>query len=65
MLALNRGEQNKILNVKREIPKNVESEFRTALLEKWMPSNASGAVYQFLLNGLKKNLKIRYVENNT
>lgn len=56
MLALNRGEQNKILNVKREIPKNVESEFRTTLLEKWMPSNASVAVYQFLLNGLKKIL---------
>ncbi|RMX59849.1 hypothetical protein pdam_00020341 [Pocillopora damicornis] len=44
VLALNRGEQNKILNVKREIPKNVESEFRTALLEKWVPSNASGAI---------------------
>ena len=42
VLALNRGEQNKILSVKLTIPTRVENQFLAHLRKTWIPSEASG-----------------------
>ena len=42
VLALNRGEQNKILTVKLIIPKHVENQFLSHLHKTWVPADAPG-----------------------
>ena len=42
VLALNRGEQNKILTVKLIIPKHVENQFLSHLHKTWVPGDAPG-----------------------
>ena len=42
VLALNRGEQNKILTVKLIIPKHVENQFLSHLRKTWVPHDAPG-----------------------
>jgi len=44
VLALNRGEQNKILTVKLTIPTRVENQFLAHLRKTWIPSEASGSI---------------------
>ena len=44
MLALNRGEQNKILTVKLTIPKHVENQFLAHLRKTWVPCDSPGSV---------------------
>jgi len=46
VLALNRGEQNKILTVKLIIPKHVENQFLSHLRKTWVPCDASGKIQQ-------------------
>ena len=48
VLALNRGEQNKILTVKLTIPKHVENQFLAHLHKTWVPSDSTGSVNYFL-----------------
>ena len=42
MLALNRGEQNKILTIKLTVPEQVEKQFLTHLRQVWIPCDAPG-----------------------
>ena len=42
MLALNRGEQNKVLTVKLTVPTKVEKQFLAHLHKTWAPSDAPG-----------------------
>lgn len=44
MLALNRGEQNKVLSVKLTIPKPVEGQFLSRLHKTWVPCDAPGNI---------------------
>ena len=65
VLALNRGEQNKVLTVKLTIPKNVEKQFLVRLRKTWVPCDAPGTScmltffekavkYMCILHSLKK-----------
>ena len=55
VLALNRGEQNKVLTVKLTIPKPVENQFLTQLHKTWVPCDAPGNVINlFPLCSLKE-----------
>ena len=42
MLALNRGEQNKVLTVKLTVPRKVEKQFLAHLHMTWVPCDAPG-----------------------
>ena len=42
VLALNRGEQNKILTIKLTVPKQVETQFLGHLRQVWVPYDAPG-----------------------
>ncbi|KAL9954080.1 hypothetical protein ACROYT_G041574 [Oculina patagonica] len=44
VLALNRGEQNKVLTVKLTIPKPVENQFLSHLHKTWVPCDAPGKI---------------------
>ncbi|KAJ7330759.1 RNA binding [Desmophyllum pertusum] len=44
VLALNRGEQNKVLSVKLTIPKPVEGQFLSHLHKTWVPCDAPGQI---------------------
>ena len=42
VLALNRGEQNKVLTLKLNVPKQVENQFLAHLRKTWVPIDAPG-----------------------
>lgn len=44
VLALNRGEQNKVLTLKLNVPKQVENQFLAHLRKTWVPSDAPGNI---------------------
>ena len=44
VLALNRGEQNKVLTLKLTVPKQVENQFLAYLRETLVPTDASGKI---------------------
>ena len=57
VLALNRGEQNKVLTVKLTVPRNVEKQFLAHLHKTWAPRDALGksecAVYRHYSTTIK------------
>ena len=59
VLALNRGEQNKVLTVKLTIPKNIEKQFLVLLRKTWVPCDAPGT--SCMLTFFEKAVKYMYI----